>query len=82
MTVRAYNPTTTPIVVDRKGHTLAGGEWGDLDDSDSVAKAALERLVTEEQAGEYTPPDDDSGDSDQSEPPKTTTRSRRSGEKE
>lgn len=49
MTVRAYNPTASPVVIDRSGHTLAGGEWGEVNEGDYVGRNALKtQLLTED----------------------------------
>lgn len=61
---RAYNPTLAPVVIDAAGHSLAGGEWGEVDDTDDVGKAALS-------AGQLHVPEDET--SGEPEPATTTT---------
>lgn len=42
---RAYNPTASPVIVDNKGHTLAGGEWGDVDETPQLRHAVDAGLI-------------------------------------
>ncbi len=49
MTKRAYNPTDGPVVIDREGRILAGGEWGAVTDNPAVTDAVnAGRLLLEE----------------------------------
>jgi hypothetical protein len=36
------NPGTSPVVIDRYGRTLGGGEWGSVDDAQTHAADAVE----------------------------------------
>lgn len=81
MTVRAYNPTGSPVAIDVKGHTLPGREWGDVDPDDAVGRAAL--APSGQLLGENTnqqPPDASPPDSPASTP--TPRASRRASSKE
>lgn len=41
-TTRVLNPGSVPVVVSREGHQLGGGETGEVETRDPLAKAALE----------------------------------------
>lgn len=79
MTVRAYNPTASPVVIDAKGHSLPGREWGDINPDDKIGAAALAAggpLLDEETATSDAPPKDDPA------PPSTPRAPRRAPSKE
>lgn len=78
MTVRAYNPTASPVVIDAKGHSLPGREWGDINPDDEIGAAALAAgdLLLEETATSDAPPKDDPA------PPSTPRAPRRAPSKE
>jgi hypothetical protein len=56
--VLAYNPTDGPVIIDSAGRSLGGGEFGAVDTSDDLARAAVAagRLVQPDPPGKGANP--------------------------
>lgn len=53
--MRVYNPTDAPVVIDGEGHTLAGREKGDVEQTEQVKSALAEgRLVEPDETEKKT----------------------------
>lgn len=57
--VLAYNPTDRPVIIDSAGRSLGGGEFGAVDSTDDLAKAALAEgaLIRPDAPGKGANPD-------------------------
>jgi hypothetical protein len=52
-----YNPTDSPVLLDRDGRTLGGGEWGWADPSDVQDAVDSGRLVKAAKPGKGARPE-------------------------
>lgn len=73
---KAYNPTDLPVIIDAEGHTLGGGEWGQVDEGEErVTGAVVDVLLVVPE-----PPETPTDDTGTAQAETTTTARRRSKE--